>query len=190
MAQACRLEPGVTDFSESCVRSAVVTATTHIELRLPLPCVARAKAHGLADILAHQAGSGARVGAPRRRDHGCRRMREPRHARHPSDEQAYSRENGPLEWATHDPLQARRAKGFERLQMANSPFSRPRPFRRSCLCEACNTEAKTEYAFLGEPGGHARDRSMYREMCKPCHGKMDAWLRRLASFDIKVVRDV
>jgi hypothetical protein len=37
------------------------------------------------------------------------------------------------------------------------------------VCEDCGTEGKTDYAYLGEPGGFERDRSRYRELCRRCH---------------------
>jgi hypothetical protein len=52
-------------------------------------------------------------------------------------------------------------------------------------CDRCGVEGeRTEYAFLGKPGGYARDRSQYRELCCGCHRRMDAWLRRLAKFPV------
>ncbi len=57
-----------------------------------------------------------------------------------SQRAAHSRKNGPPEWAIHDPLQARRAKGFERLQIANG-----RSGRRSR-----EIEATTDPLDLGE----------------------------------------
>jgi hypothetical protein len=45
------------------------------------------------------------------------------------------------------------------------------------VCEECEAEALTEYAYQRHPEPHTRDRSDYREMCVPCHRTFDAALR-------------
>lgn len=45
-------------------------------------------------------------------------------------------------------------------------------------CDECGEERTTEYAFLGELGGWARDRDQYAELCIPCHRNRDSAKRK------------
>ena len=64
---------------------------------------------------------------------------------------------------------------------------------KSGVCEECGaTGRRTEYAFKHHPEPHTDRRADYRELCRPCHLRFDAWLRlpkkshlRKASDDIR-----
>ncbi len=48
---------------------------------------------------------------------------------------------------------------------------------KSGICEECGTEGSTEYAFLRHPEPHTSDREDYKELCVPCHRRLDGWLQ-------------
>lgn len=82
-------------------------------------------------------------------------------------------------WQTQNNLSERRRgrlnpnwKGDPSLKATHS-FLR-RNFPKTGICEGCGSEAlRTDYAFLHHPAPYTRDRSDYRELCRPCHAKLD-----------------
>lgn len=46
-------------------------------------------------------------------------------------------------------------------------------YPRKGRCESCGATGRTEHAFLRHPEKHTRNRDDYRELCVPCHRRMD-----------------
>lgn len=49
---------------------------------------------------------------------------------------------------------------------------------RSGVCDECGGKHPTDWAFDHRLGKHTRRIEDYRELCRPCHGRYDAALRR------------
>jgi len=48
-----------------------------------------------------------------------------------------------------------------------------RHFSKNGACENCGKEGRTDWAFLGHPEPHTRDRIDYAELCRRCHMYLD-----------------
>jgi hypothetical protein len=46
-------------------------------------------------------------------------------------------------------------------------------FVKTGICENCDTEGKTDYAFKFHPKKHTRNINDYKELCRKCHIKYD-----------------